>query len=53
MEGLRLENVEITEELKEKALRAAEELCNEAGVFVDAVHTTVTWVWWNTKGEEA
>ena len=49
---MRLENVEITEELKEKALRAAEELCNEAGVFVDAVHTTVTWVWWNTKGEE-
>jgi hypothetical protein len=46
-----LENVELTEELKEKALAAATELCNEDGIFVDAVNTTVAWVWWKTKGE--
>jgi len=47
----RLENVEITDRLKEKALSAAKELCNEDGIFVDAVNTTVAWVWWKTKGE--
>ena len=48
---LRLDNVEITEELRRKALAAARELCNEDGIFVDAVNTTVAWVWWKTKGE--
>jgi hypothetical protein len=46
----RLENVEITDELKAKALTVAKELCNEDGIFVDAVNTTVAWVWWKTKG---
>lgn len=48
---MRLDNVEITEELREKALAAARELCNEDGIFVDAVNTRVAWVWWKTKGE--
>jgi hypothetical protein len=43
--------VELTEELREKALIAAKELCNEEGIFVDAVSTEVAWVWWKTKGE--
>lgn len=45
----RLGDVEITDGLREKALIAARELCDENGVFADAVHTTVAWVWWNTK----
>ena len=48
---MRLDNVEITEELRKKALEAARELCNEDGIFVDAVNTRVAWVWWKTKGE--
>lgn len=47
----RLEDVEITEALKEKALKIATELSNENGIFVDAVNTKVAWVYWNTKGE--
>ena len=45
------ENLEITDELKERAVSAARALCNEDGMFVDRVDTTVAWVWWNTKGE--
>ena len=47
----RLEGVEITDALREKALSVARELCNEEGFFVDAVNTTVAWIWWETKGE--
>ena len=47
----RMDNVELTEELREKALTAARELCNADGIFVDAVSTQVAWVWWKTKGE--
>ena len=47
----RLEDVEVTEALKEKALKIATELSNESGIFVDAVNTKVAWVYWNTKGE--
>ena len=47
----RLEDEEITEALKKKALSIAKELSNENGIFVDAVNTTVAWVYWNTKGE--
>ena len=46
----RFENLEITDKLKEKAVAVVRELCNDAGIFVDAVNTTVAWVWWNTKG---
>ena len=49
----RFEDLEITPQLQEKAVSAARELCNEAGVFVDSVNTNVAWVWWNTKGDKA
>lgn len=46
----RLDDVEITEALRQKAIDAAASLCNADNVFVDSVETTVAWVWWNTKG---
>jgi len=47
----RIENLTVTAELRERAVAAARELCDERGVFADAVNTTVAWVWWKTKGE--
>lgn len=47
----RLEGIAITDSLREKAIIAATELCNENGVFVDAVNTTVAWVYWESKEE--
>ena len=47
----RIENLTVTAELRERAVAVARELCDERGVFVDAVNTTVAWVWWKTKGE--
>ena len=47
----RIENLTVTAELREQAVAVARELCDERGVFVDAVNTTVAWVWWKTKGE--
>lgn len=44
---------EITDALKKKAISAAIALCDERGIFVDEVHTTVAWLWWKTKGDEA
>lgn len=40
---------EITDELRERAISAASELCDERGLFIDEVKTTVAWLWWNTK----
>lgn len=44
-------NAEVTDEIREKAISVAAELCDERGVFSDEVHTTVAWLWWKTKGE--
>ena len=46
----RIEGLEITDELRARAVGIARELCDERGVFVDAVNTTVAWVCWKTKG---
>ena len=46
----RLEDVEITDQLRDKALSIAKELCNQDGTLEDAVNTTVAWIWWETKG---
>lgn len=46
----RVANLTVTDELRAQAVAVARELCDERGVFVDAVNTTVAWVWWKTKG---
>ena len=47
----RVGNIKVSEELRERAISAAAELCDERGIFSDEVHTTVAWLWWRTKGE--
>lgn len=44
-------NAEVSNEIRERAISAAAELCDERGVFVDEVKTTVAWLWWSTKGK--
>lgn len=45
-------NAEVTDEIREKAIKVAAELCDERGFFADEVKTTVAWLWWSTKGEK-
>ena len=45
-----VEDVEITDQLRDKALSIAKELCCQDGTLEDAVNTTVAWIWWETKG---
>ena len=49
----RVANLTVTEELRERAVATARELCDERGIFMDAVNTTVAWVSWETKGADA
>ena len=49
----RVANLTVTEELRERAVAAARELCDERGIFMDAVNTTVAWVSWETKEADA
>lgn len=45
-------NAEHSEALRGRAIAAAQKLCDERGLFVDEVKTTVAWLWWSTKGEK-
>ena len=44
-------NAEVTEDLRARAISTAQKLCDERGLFVDEVRTTVAWLWWSTKGD--